>query len=77
MLNEELRLPSDYINLFVFADINLCKEILTVSIEQEKVLQKIIEIDFKINNHTKKKLKKGGHVDFSYNPYLLTIAFDS
>jgi len=54
LLNEEIKLPPDYINLFVLAEWNLCKEILTVSIEQEKVLQKIIEIDFKINKHTKK-----------------------
>ena len=64
VLNEEIKLPADYINFFVVAEWDLCKESLTVSIEREKVLQKIIEIDFKINKHTKQKLIKGGAHSF-------------
>lgn len=64
VLNEEIKLPSPYINFFVIAEWNLSTETLTVSIEQDKVLQKIKETDFRINERTKQKLIKGGARSF-------------
>jgi hypothetical protein len=62
VLNEEVILPAPYINFFVIAEWNLFTETLTVSLEQDKSLNKIKELDFNINKTTKQKLiKRGAH----------------
>ena len=64
VLNEEVYLPSVYINFFVLAKWNLLTETLTVSIEQNELLQNIKELDFPINERTKEKLMKSGALSF-------------
>lgn len=64
VLNEEVSLPAPYINFFVLAEWNLLTKTLTVSIEQNELLQKIKELDFSINERTEKKLMKGGARSF-------------
>ncbi|MFH1941389.1 MAG: hypothetical protein ABIL68_04735, partial [bacterium] len=64
VLNEEVKLPSPYINFFVIAEWNLLTETLSVSIEQDDYLQKIKETDFCINERTKQKLMKRGARSF-------------
>jgi len=58
--NEEVLLPSVWINFFVLAEWNLQKETLRVFIEQNKKLKKLTNIQFPINKTTKKKLKESG-----------------
>jgi len=64
VLNEEIKLPRPYINLFVIAEWNLKTETLIISIEQDESLQKIQEIEFRINEQTRKKLRKSGALSF-------------
>jgi transposase len=64
VLNEEVVLPSPYINYFVFSVWNLLTETLTVSIEQGGSLKKLKEQKFLINERTKQNLKKGGARSF-------------
>jgi hypothetical protein len=60
VLNEEVFLPTLYINFFVTAKWDLSTETLTVSLEQDESLKKLKEQDFTINKTTQQKLIKGG-----------------
>jgi len=73
VLNEEVKLPSPYINFFVIADWNLLTETLTVSIEQNESLHKIKETDFCINERTKQKLINRGARSFCHQPIYCTV----
>lgn len=64
VLNEEVQLPAPYINFFVLAEWNLKTEKLTVSIEQNEQLRELLQINFPINELTKKKLNKRGALSF-------------
>ena len=60
VLNEEVLLPTCYINFFVIAEWNLSTETLTVSLEQDDSLKKLKEQNFTINKTTQQKLNKRG-----------------
>lgn len=64
VLNEIVMLPASYISYFVLAEWHLLKENLTVHIEKDKQLERIISVPFKINPESLKKIKKGGALSF-------------
>jgi len=64
ILNDDVIIPPQHINFFVIAEWNLLTETLKVSIEVEEKIQKIKEINFKINKKTKEKITKGGALSF-------------
>lgn len=63
ILNEDIELPQSYINYFVLAEWNLNEEKLYIRYEQNEKSKIIKEIEFKINENSRKKFKKRG-VDF-------------
>jgi len=64
VFNEMIDLPGSYIKYFVLAEWDLKKEKLYVRYEVEKTSKIIKEIDFKINETSRKNLKKGGLLSF-------------
>lgn len=62
--NEEILVPAVWINFFVLAEWNLETEMLTVFIEQEKKLTQLAQIDFTINETTRKNLNTRGALSF-------------
>lgn len=60
VLNERINLSTSYINYFVLAEWHLNKERLYIHFEREKKPEVIKEMEFKINERSKKKYKKGG-----------------
>jgi len=59
ILNENINLPTAYINLFVLAEWNLIQEQLFVYLEKDKVLDLVTELDFSINPASKKNQQTG------------------
>lgn len=59
VLNEDIRLPSAYINLFVLAEWDLIQEQLFVYLEKDKALDLVTEQGFSINPASKKNLQTG------------------
>jgi transposase len=64
ILNEEIPLPTEWINFFVVAQWNLKNETLTVFKEQNKQLKTLYQNSFFINKTTKEKLKQTGALSF-------------
>lgn len=62
VVNEEILLPPEWINFFVFAEWNLKAEKLTVNLEEDTSLKILKHIDFKINKTTLNKLNQGGEL---------------
>ncbi len=60
VLNERINLSTSYINYFVLAEWDLNEEKLYIYFEGEKESVVIKEMEFKINEKSKKKYKKGG-----------------
>lgn len=59
VLNEDIILPSAYINLFVLAEWDLTQERLCVYLEKDKALDLVTEQGFSINPASKKKRQTG------------------
>ena len=64
VLNEIVMLPASYISYFVLAEWHLLEDTLTVHIEKDKQLERIISLPFKINPESRKKIQKGGALSF-------------
>jgi len=64
VLNERINLLTSYINYFVLAEWNLNEEKLYIHFEKEKESVVIKEMEFKINETSKKKYKKSGLLSF-------------
>jgi hypothetical protein len=60
VLNENVKLPQSFINYFVLAEWNLIEEKLYIRFEQDEKSKIIKELDFKINENSKKKMQKKG-----------------
>ena len=58
VLNEDVKLSQSYINYFVLAEWNLIEEKLYIRFEQDEKSKIIKEMSFKINESSKKKMKK-------------------
>lgn len=56
VLNEEILLPSEWINFFVLAEWNLKTEKLVVYLEENETLKTLTDISFKINEASKNNL---------------------
>lgn len=70
--NESVKLPQSFINYFVLAEWNLLEEKLYIRFEQDEKSEIIKEIEFKISEISKKKMKKKGmHFHFANNQYLV------
>lgn len=62
ILNEEILLPTDWINFFVLAEWDLKSQKLIVSLEENDTLITLAKMDFKINQTSLRKLKTGGEL---------------
>ena len=58
--NEEIILPTEWINFFVLAEWNLKTEQLKVFLQDEEGMIELVRREFKINERTKNKIKMGG-----------------
>lgn len=56
ILNEKLRLEKSFINYYVLADWDIEKQVITVSIEKQQKLVKLLSQDFLVNPCSKEKL---------------------
>ena len=64
ILNESITLPAAYISYFVIGQWHLVKEILTIYIEKNKCLKRIVSVPFRINEQSRKIFFKGGALSF-------------
>jgi len=64
IMNETIRVPTCYINYFVFAQWHLIDECITVYIEKEKQLHTLLSLPFEINKTSRKKFEKCGALSF-------------
>lgn len=64
VLNEEILLPSEWINFFVLAEWNLQTQTLEIMLEKKEGLTCLADVPFKINPNSLKKLKQSGAHSF-------------